>query len=181
MSDTVDFTPLWKTPTRAQAVSILRACRAWTDRTIAGLTSEQLQTPTALGDGTWTIKDLLGHLAAWERRALGIMSATERTPGSSFATADEFNAHQLEVTRGQSLDEVRREYDDVRSRLVTAIEEMTDERWMEKLLLSSGSRSARALIVAKVLTGGKYGYLAHDFDHRRDLERSVAQLTSSPA
>lgn len=54
---------------------------------------------------------------------------------------------------------------------------MDDERWLAKVETSSG-RSARALVLAKLLTGGRYGYLAHDFAHRRDLERSVKSLRS---
>jgi uncharacterized damage-inducible protein DinB len=174
-----DFTALWKTPTRLQAVSILTTCRAWTEAQIAELTPAQMQVQTALGDGTWTIKDLLGHLTAWERRALDVATADQRPPASPFASAHEFNANELEVTRAKALEDVQHEYDEVRSRLVATIDDMSDERWMEKLALGDGRRSARALIICKVLNGGKYGYLAHDFDHRRDLERAIATLKAT--
>ena len=173
-----DLAPIWKTPTRDQAVETLRACRTWTDGTIAALTPEQMEVPTPLGDGTWSIKDLLGHLTAWEKRALDVVEATDTPPDAQFASTEEFNAHQLEVTRAKTLEDVQRAYDEVRSRLVASIEAMSDERWNEKILLSSGRRSSRALVVAKVLSGGKHGYLAHDFDHRRDLEKAIRLLTA---
>lgn len=169
------FTPLWRTPTRAQAVEILTFCRAWTDATVAGLTPKQMQAPTVLGDGTWTVKDLLGHLASWESRALEVVGARQKEE-RTFASADEFNAHHLALRRAWSLEEVQSEYDRVRSHLVATIEDMDDERWLEKIPTGSG-RSALALVIAKLLNGDKYGYLAHDFAHRRDLEKSVASLT----
>ena len=169
-----DFTPLWKTPTRAQAVSILRSCRAWTDAAISALSPAQLETPTALGDGTWTVKDLLGHLASWETRALEIIGIRQKEE-HPYASADEFNAHHLEIKRVWSLEEVRHDYDTVRSELVRAIVEMEDEGWLSKIETASG-RSALALVLAKLLNGGKYGYLAHDFAHGRDLEKALRLL-----
>ena len=170
-----DFAPLWRTPTRGQAVEILMTCRAWTDSTIAGLTPEQMEAPTALGDGTWSVKDLLGHLASWEARALEIIGVRPKND-HAFASADEFNAHHLDDKRSWSLEEVWRYYDDVRSELVSTIDQMDDERWLDKIQTSSG-RSALALVISKLLNGDKYGYLAHDFAHRRDLEKAVASLS----
>lgn len=175
--NTGSFTPLWKTPTRAQAVEILTACRRWTDRVIATLSDPQMEVPTLLGDGTWTVKDLLGHLAVWETRGLELLEARPKALESSFANADEFNAHHLATRRTWSLAEVRHDYDSVRTQLATTIENMDDERWLAKVETPAG-RSARALLLAKLLTGGSYGYLAHDFAHRRDLERAVRSLST---
>lgn len=135
-----------------------------------------MEAPTSLGGGTWTVKDLLGHLATWETRALEALEARPKAVEKSFSSADEFNAHHLAVRKDWSLIEVRHDYAGVRTQLVRTIEDMEDERWFEKIATPSG-RSARALVVAKLLTGGAYGYFAHDFAHRRDLERSVRWLT----
>lgn len=136
-----------------------------------------MTTPTLLGDGTWTVKDLLGHLAAWEARGLGLLEARRKATSPSFADADEFNAHHLALRRSWSLARVRRDYDSVRTALVRAIEAMDDEQWFAKIETPRG-RSARALVLARVLAGGAYGYLAHDFAHRRDLERALKVLTA---
>lgn len=144
----------------------------------AQLSDAQLQLPTSLGDGTWSVKDLLGHLAAWESRALDVMSGRPQTLESSLSDADEFNAHHLTLRRQWSLAKVRRDYDEVRTQLVDAVNAIDDARWLEKIATRSG-RSARALVIAKLLTGGRYGYLAHDFAHRRDLERAVTRLARS--
>lgn len=169
-----DFSPLWKTATRDQAVTILTTCRAWTDGAISALSPAQVETPTVLGDGTWTVKDLLGHLASWEERALEIIGLRPKKE-HGYSSPDEFNARHLEIKRTWSLEEVRHDYDTVRSELVQAIVEMDDERWLSKIETASG-RSSVALVLAKLLTGGKYGYFAHDFAHRRDLEKSLSLL-----
>lgn len=166
--------PIWKTPTRAQAVEMLRACRALTDDAIAPLTAEQRTTPTTLGDGTWTVKDLLGHLAMWEERALGIIAGEPPPP---FATADALNEHELERKRTWSLAEVEREYDAVRTALVDAIEAMDDERWLAKVDTGSG-RTALAIRLGKLLVGGRHGWFAHDLAHRADLAKAVRRLTA---
>jgi uncharacterized protein (TIGR03083 family) len=171
-----ELEPLWKTPSREQAAEILRACRASTDHLLAPLTPEQLTVPTPLGDGTWSIKDLLGHLATWEARALVVAGARPKSDEPTFTDVDELNAHHLARGRAMSLDDVRAEYDDVRTALIDAIEAMSDEQWLEKIPAGKG-RSARALVIAKLLNGNKYGYLAHDLAHRADLEKAVASVT----
>jgi len=171
-----ELQPLWKTPTRAQAVEVLRACRAVTDGLLAPLTPDQLTAPTPLGDGTWSIKDLLGHLSSWEARALVVAGARPTPDEPTFTNVNDLNAHHLARTRAMSLDDVRAEYDDVRSALLAAIEAMSDEQWHEKVPAGKG-RSARALVIAKLLNGNKHGFLAHDLAHRADLEKAVASVT----
>ena len=168
-----DLVPIWKTPPRAEAVAMLRACRAHTDHAIAPLTTKQRTTPTTLGDGTWTVKDLLGHLATWEERALDAIAGGPPPP---FATADELNAHELARKRTWSLAKVEREYDAVRTALVDAIEAMDDERWLDKVDTGSG-RTALAIRLGKLLVGGRHGWFAHDLAHRADLAKAVRHLT----
>ncbi len=62
----MEFTPLWKTPTREQAMQVLQTCRAWTDSVVAELTPRQRAASTPLGDGTWSVKDLLDSAEAGE-------------------------------------------------------------------------------------------------------------------
>ncbi|HEX4905307.1 MAG TPA: maleylpyruvate isomerase family mycothiol-dependent enzyme [Acidimicrobiales bacterium] len=169
-----ELAPIWKTPTRAQAVAMLRACRSVTDELLAPLSNKQRTTPTTLGDGTWTVKDLLGHLSMWEERALDIIDGK---PAPPFASADEMNAHGLERTRGMTLPKVEREYARVRGALVDAIETMDDERWLAKVETGSG-RTALALRLGKLLVGGRHGYFAHDLAHRNDLTKAVQHLTA---
>lgn len=172
------FTPLWKTPSRAQAIGILQRCRGWTDSRVAPLTSEQRQTPTLLGDGSWSVKDLLGHLATHEHRALLIMGVRTASGDdlSSFDSVADFNDHHLRAKSSWSLDKVEQDYAATRDELVAAIEATDDARWLEKIP-AGGGRSALALVLAKALNGDRYGYFAHDLAHARGLDAAIAQLS----
>jgi len=165
---------MWKTPTRSQAIDVLRTCRAWTDGIVRDLSPHERSLATPLGDGTWSVKDLLGHLATHEHRALITIGA--RQPGSDdelvFADVHALNAHHLREKRAQTLDEVEADYAATRTALVAAIDEMSDERWLEKIEYGRG-RSALGLVLGKMLNGDKYGYFAHDLAHRRGLEQAV--------
>jgi len=175
----MEFTPLWRTPTREQAVQILQTCRAWTDSVIAELTPRQRAVSTPLGDGTWSVKDLLGHLATHEHRALVKMQARDPTADDkrSFDSVDAFNAHHLQRKRRWSPQRVETDYAATRDELVRAVRGIDDDRWLEKVP-HGGGRSALGLVLAKMLNGDKYGYFAHDFAHRRGLEAAIQSLRS---
>ncbi|MDQ1402135.1 MAG: hypothetical protein QOG03_451 [Actinomycetota bacterium] len=164
-------------PSQARAIDILRTCRAWTDGVVSGLTSAERTVATPLGDGTWSVKDLLGHLATHEHRALVVMGA-RRPAGdqlSSFDSVASFNDHHLAKKRSWSLKKVETDYAATRDELVAAIDATTDDRWIEKVPHGAG-RSWLGLALGKMLNGDKYGYFAHDFAHRRGLERAAEAL-----
>ena len=166
------FVPVWRTPTRAQAVDILRTCRARTDELVAGLTPAQRRAAVpGLGDGTWSVKDLLGHLAAHEHRALVFLGARGRARGDGLdlPSNDAFNAHHLAKARRRSLPSVEADYASTRDALVAAIEAMSDEAWAEKVAVGGGARSARGLVLGKMLNGDRFGLFAHDLAHHRAL------------
>jgi uncharacterized protein (TIGR03083 family) len=170
-----DLAPLWKTGTPAQAVEILRAGRASTDELIAVLAPKQLTTPSVLGDGTWSIKDLLGHIAICEERALALAGARPSPDPHPFASVDEQNDFHIEQRRRWSLAKMQRHYAEVRDALVEEISGMDDARWLTKV--DTGKvRSALGLVLGKMLNGGRFGFFAHDLAHRADLQRAVTQL-----
>ena len=177
-----DFVPVWRTPSRAQAIEILRTCRGWTDAVVGELTSKERTVVTRLGGGTWAVRDLLGHLATHEHRALVVMGARPAGPDDVLTTFEDvaaFNAHHVEQKRAWSLRKVESDYRRTRDELVAAIASTSDERWLEKVPTGrGGSRSALALVLAKMLNGDKFGYFAHDLAHRRDLEAAAQDLRS---
>ncbi|MBA2608134.1 MAG: DinB family protein, partial [Actinobacteria bacterium] len=85
------FTPIWRTATREQAIGILQGTREVTDSLIDNLSARRLTVAGPLGGGVWSIKDLIGHLATWEERALVILGARKPASGSGNApqTTDE--------------------------------------------------------------------------------------------
>ena len=63
--------------------------------------------------GTWSVRDIMGHVTTWEEEALNrlpIVLAHETEPGySSLGGIDAFNAQKVTEKRGQALDQVRRD------------------------------------------------------------------------
>lgn len=171
--------PLWKMATREQAKEVLVSSRARTMALVGQVDDMKLKTPSQLGGGTWSIKDLLGHLSGYEEQAVAI--ATGKKPRFDFAnfeSVDERNAADIERKRKWSAKRVRVDLETMRSRLLEAIDDMDDERWSTKVQTRSG-RSALALVLGRLLVGGHHGLFAHDLAHIRDLEKSVKLLNQS--
>lgn len=81
--------------------------------------------------GNWTVKDLLAHVAAWDRelvRGLDQLLAGRRPafPGYNEAA---FNAQAIEASRLLSFDDVLAELRSAHEALVSRIEALTDEEW----------------------------------------------------
>lgn len=75
----------------------------------AGLTDDQLAQPGVTGD--WSVKDIIGHVTAWEEEALKHLPHIlegKRPPRYSvtYGGIDAFNALKTEENRRRSLDEV---------------------------------------------------------------------------
>ena len=141
---------------------------------IVDLAPPQLTAVGPLGGGLWSIKDLLGHLATWEERALVIAGAWKPPKAASSVptTTDAFNAVNIDRKRGWSWSRVSTDAARVRTALLEMIEEMDDGTWRAKVAVGE-SRSALGLVLAKLLTGARYGYFAHDLAHYADLRKAV--------
>ena len=171
--------PLWKTPSRAQAKEILVSSRARTMDLVDKLNDRQMKTTSHLGGGSWSVKDLLGHLAGYEEQAVAIATGKKpRFDFSRFESVDARNAADMERKRYWTVKRVRDGLEAMRSALLEVIDEMDEERWKAKVQTRTG-RSALALVLGKLLVGGKHGLYAHDLDHIRDLEKSVKLLKAS--
>lgn len=171
--------PLWKMPTRAQAKEVLVSSRARTLAFVGQVDDMHLKTPTQLGGGTWSIKDLLGHLAGYEEQAVAV--ATGKKPRFDFAefgSVDERNAADIERKRNWTVKRVRQDLETMRSDLLEVIDAMDEKRWTTKIQTRTG-RSALALVLGRLLVGGHHGLFAHDLAHIRDLEKSVKLLKRS--
>ena len=167
--------PIWRMPTRAEAIEILVAARGRIEALIADLDDKQMKTKTLLGGGDWSVKDLIGHLAVYEERAVAIATGRKPRQGSQITSVDEFNAAEIERKRKWSVKRVRDDAERARAELLAAIENMDDDRWASKVQTGQG-RSAMGLVLGRLLVGGRLGLYAHDLAHVRDLERSVKSL-----
>src|SRR5262245_42929154 len=101
---------------------------------------------TAIGErtpagGTWTLKEMVAHVAFWEEAAVFVITYMYRgqpapsgyafgsgyVPGATWPRADEHNAREAEWARGQTMGAVLERWDRAYEELATLLETVTDE------------------------------------------------------
>lgn len=111
---------------------LIKIERAWLalQASIAELSDAQLTQPGVTAD--WSIKDILGHVTAWEEEALHHLPRIregKRPPkyADLYGGIDAFNALKTEENRHRSLEDVLARFADVHAQLVTYIEAAPEE------------------------------------------------------
>lgn len=160
-------------PSRSEAIEIIRSSRARLEALIAALSDDETAAPATLGGGDWSIKDLLGHLASWEERALPWLESSDAADTRSFAPTDEFNAAEVEKKAGWSLSDVRDESARVHQRLLRSIEDLDDDTWLAEVPIPGHDPVARGFLVGMILAGDEHGAFAHDLAHLNDVDAYV--------
>ena len=167
------------TPTRREAIRILEEGRARIDELLDRLPRPAMTTP-GLGGGTWSPKDLIGHLASWEEYALDALAAwarDERAPiDDLFFTLSTTRINDQAVARkaAWSLAKVRREADGTHEELLAAIRGISDSRW--RAPTTSRGRKPLGTRLGAILVGrGPFG---HGAAHLRSLETFVEAHTA---
>jgi hypothetical protein len=176
-------------PTRQEALATLRNGQARIDGLLTGLSEEQLTKPATMGDGDWSAKDLIGHLASWEELALQALQEFRagKVPwvespegpfsGTGTTQVDAFNARVVAKKQQQSLEAVRREAKDVHHRLLECIERMSDDEWTSKAFYQTptGRRRKVCTLLGSILAAPPQPF-GHAFAHVPDLEAFAASL-----
>jgi hypothetical protein len=161
-------------PTRRQAIRTLEEGRARLEELFDQLPRSAMTTP-GIGGGTWSPKDLIGHLASWENYALDALAAWAR---DERAPIDELQ-HTLPTSRindqavrrkaAWSLARVRREAERTHEELLEAIRTMSDARWNAPAT-SRGRKPLGARLGSLLVGRGPFG---HDAAHLKSLEAFV--------
>jgi uncharacterized protein (TIGR03083 family) len=89
---------------------------------------------TAIALGTWTTRDLVGHLGAFEVRFADVLAMfLGESPDTELLGADPatFNDDQAAIRSGWSVDEVLREYRAATERVTDLAGRVPAERWTE--------------------------------------------------
>lgn len=118
----------------------------------------------------WTVKDMLAHIAAWDRelvRGLDELLAGRRPALAGYREAD-FNASAVEASRSLSLDQVLVVLRDAHEALVDRIEALTDAQWEQSTDHHWGS--GEPMTVAS-LFGYTYQGETHYGGHAQEIER----------
>ena len=105
---------------------------AWThlDDAVAGLDDAAWIKPGVVEQ--WSVKDLIGHVTAWDDMALSHVEQSRRgeePAGDGGASVDAFNAAQAALRRDWTLEQVRAEATRTRQNLRAALASLTDAEW----------------------------------------------------
>lgn len=139
--------------------------RAALEGTLARL-DDQAQTTTILA-GEWTAKDIMIHVADWERRFLRWVEIGQRgeiperpEPGISWADEDRLNQSVVERGRARSLDEVRAEFTAAYRAIYEAIAAMSEDELFTPGYYAWTGDEPLAAIVRGVTTDHYAGHAA---------------------
>lgn len=126
---------------RTELLAIVEDAWGQLDQAIVGLDDAALIQPGVVEQ--WSVKDLLGHVAARDEVALGHIEQWRRgeTPtGMGGAALDDFNAAQADRRAAWSLAQVQEDAASIRQRLSTALHALTDDDWIA--VAGAGNRQA---------------------------------------
>jgi hypothetical protein len=134
-----------------------------------------------VGTGGWSVKDLIWHIASWERRALEAVESWSR--GEPFEAlmgiraVHELNERTLVAGRAQTLAEVRSEGDATHRDLIERIASLTEAELRSSVMMSTGKRHRLGTILGST-TGGPDGPYLHVSAHLPDVRAFVAEASS---
>jgi hypothetical protein len=159
-------------PAKLDAIRLVRADRERTNALLASIDPAAFET-TGLGAGTWSPKDLVGHLETWEEFALAALDAWdrgERAPIGAELQAhgtNEVNRREVERKATVSADDTRASAAATHARVLDRFAALGDDRWSAPPIAGDegtvGGRLGSTL-------GGELGPFRHDPDHWADLE-----------
>ena len=156
---------------RDDAIRNLESGQAALEALCAQLSEPQMEQPSTIGGGSWSAKDLLGHIAAWEEVALHTITAWRTgqplPTDADWPGTDAFNAQVQERTSAQALPEVRQYATSAHAGLVAGIRNLSDDEWR-----STRGDSVLGETLGRI-TGGPAGNFRHAFDHLDDLKAFV--------
>jgi hypothetical protein len=117
---------------KQELLDLTRSERAELDQIVAGLDGDDLTTDGVI-EGL-SIKDILAHIAAWERRAVTAIEHWQRgerfdwpEPGYTLAQTDELNNRDFAANRGLRLEEVLRESRAQYERMLALIASLSED------------------------------------------------------
>jgi hypothetical protein len=134
---------------------------------LLGRLSPRDRTRAGLGGGDWSPKDLVSHLALWERFALDAVAAWERGERAPIdgelwsRSTSAINADGVREAAPLSWAQARRRADVTHEELVGLFESMSDVTW-------------RTMRIGQILAGSR-GPFTHDLAHVKDLRAFVAE------
>lgn len=146
---TEDYHP----PTKSDLIEVIHTERTRLESLLEGLTDSQM---TESGvESSWSIKDILAHIAAWERLAFDRIHAALSGKPLKFplikgdADVDTFNAAVYKKYKDQSIAKVTAEFNDSHLDFLAQIEALDDDFLTSPLPFDwAGKLSAQVVVSA---------------------------------
>ena len=122
----------------------------------------------------WTAKDLLGHIAAWDRWLRGAIDALAAGKRPKFGRTSVFNKRAVDASRSLSYAEVLRDVREAHTALMRRIEALTEGEWSSRSRHRYRWGDKEPITVAS-LFAYTYKGETHYGGHARELEDWLAR------
>lgn len=161
-------------PSQEEASGILGKAHSRFLELVERCPDAQLDVPSTIDDGAWSVKDLVGHIAAWQMALDTIQDWRQGLPPRREQTitgpesVDRFNGQEVTRRRQGSVPEIRLEADGVHAALAEAITGLSEEEWAAELHGSPGRRRLGDALGRILGAPGKP--FGHIYAHLPDLE-----------
>jgi len=164
-------------PGKTDAIRLAQEDRDRTNALLASIDPAAFET-TGLGGGTWSPKDLVGHLETWEENALEALDAWDRGEPAPIGAqlkalgTDEYNRRQVERKASATADSTLSSAAATHRRMLERFGAISEERWSSSPVAGDGGTVGARL---GGTLGGDLGPFRHDPDHWPDLEAFAAE------
>lgn len=147
-------------PDKLQLFARLDATRAETESILASVDPERV----IYIDGEWTVKDLIGHLSAWEQAAVTSLQAYaegEEAKLPDQMSEDDYNHLNVARRKNFPVEKILLEWKETRDWLKQVLEEMPPDRLPGKMTYPWGEQGS--------VTGLVDAMIDHELEHRQDI------------
>lgn len=160
--------------TRDELLATVRADRARFESVLARVPLDRLTDPML--PGSWSVKDVLAHIAWGEREGLGVLR-TRALVGSPLWDVDQDQRNEVVVreSRERGLDSILAEYRGAFAEFVAALDEMSDADLNDPERIAGLPERIPGWRPWRVIYDPE-----HYEDHAQTIERALRALTPEP-
>ncbi len=119
-------------------------------------------------DTDWRIKDIIGHIATWDRQVTQSLIAFKAGKEYSIPELDEDAFNQQEVLEGRKMttQQVLKEWEQARKDFIEAVQEISLERFPGNLLYPWGDERGSIAGLVEYMTD-------HDIEHKDEIVKAI--------
>ena len=152
------------TDEKTRLVQLLEETRRDTLIALEGVDDEMVVDP----ESGWRVKDIIGHLAAWDIEAVTALRAYGRGEVyliPNYTTMDDFNARHIEKRKALLADQIRAEWETAHHDLKIALQEIPLDRFVVRMAYPWGGHGAISELVEIMAE--------HEREHCEDIAKAV--------